>query len=62
MNIELIIRAWKDEDFRTSLSEQELNLLPENPVGEVELNEDELGMQSGQIPGPTAIDCSVTCG
>ncbi len=31
-----IIRAWKDEDYRSSLSEEERNQLPENPAGQVE--------------------------
>ncbi len=31
-----IIRAWKDEDYRSSLSEEERNRLPENPAGQVE--------------------------
>ncbi len=32
-----IIRAWKDEGYRWSLSEEERHTLPENPVGELEL-------------------------
>ncbi len=31
-----IIRAWKDEDYRSSLSEEERNQLPENPAGQLE--------------------------
>ncbi len=30
-----ITRAWKDENYRQSLSEEELNTLPANPVGEL---------------------------
>ena len=28
-----IVRAWKDESYRQSLSEEQLNTLPVNPVG-----------------------------
>lgn len=30
-----IVRAWKDEDYRQSLSDEQLNDLPANPVGEL---------------------------
>ncbi|MBD2593608.1 mersacidin/lichenicidin family type 2 lantibiotic [Nostoc spongiaeforme FACHB-130] len=32
-----IIRAWKDEDYRNSLSDEQRSQLPENPAGLVEL-------------------------
>jgi mersacidin/lichenicidin family type 2 lantibiotic len=32
-----IIRAWKDEDYRLSLSEAERALLPEHPAGLIEV-------------------------
>ena len=32
-----IIRAWKDEDYRLSLSEAERALLPAHPAGFIEL-------------------------
>jgi mersacidin/lichenicidin family type 2 lantibiotic len=32
-----IIRAWKDETYRQSLSEAEHALLPDNPAGLIEL-------------------------
>ena len=28
-----IVRAWKDEEYRASLSEEERGLLPEHPAG-----------------------------
>ncbi len=34
-----VVRAWKDESYRQSLSEEELRNLPENPVGELELSD-----------------------
>lgn len=37
-----IVRAWKDEDYRQSLSEEQRSLLPANPAGEIELTDAEL--------------------
>jgi mersacidin/lichenicidin family type 2 lantibiotic len=37
-----IVRAWKDEAYRASLSEEQLALLPANPIGEVELSDSDL--------------------
>ena len=34
-----IIRAWKDEDFRRSLSEKERAQLPGHPSGTIEVQE-----------------------
>ena len=42
-----IIRAWKDAEYRNSLSAAELAALPENPVGLVELPEEELAAVAG---------------
>lgn len=46
MNIDTI-RAWKDRSYRASLSAEEQALLPENPVGLIELTDDELKAVSG---------------
>ncbi|GHO48365.1 mersacidin/lichenicidin family type 2 lantibiotic [Ktedonospora formicarum] len=46
MNID-IIRAWKDRSYRESLSAAEQALLPENPVGQFELSDEELKEVSG---------------
>jgi mersacidin/lichenicidin family type 2 lantibiotic len=32
---EQIIRAWKDEDYRENLTDQERRMLPANPAGEI---------------------------
>lgn len=40
-----IVRAWKDETYRQSLSEEQLSALPVNPAGE--LNEAELAAVYG---------------
>ena len=37
-----IIRAWKDEDYRLSLTTEQLAALPANPAGEIELVEADL--------------------
>ena len=39
MSKQNIIRAWKDENYRRSLSEAERAALPENPAGRVDLDE-----------------------
>jgi mersacidin/lichenicidin family type 2 lantibiotic len=39
MSEQNIIRAWKDEAYRQSLTEAERAALPENPVGRVDLDE-----------------------
>lgn len=39
-----IIQAWKDEEYRMSLSEVEQALLPEHPSGLVEISDDELAI------------------
>ena len=55
-----IVRAWKDEAYRQSLSEEERLALPENPVGEIELTDADLEAVYG---GATAaIGCSAVCG
>jgi mersacidin/lichenicidin family type 2 lantibiotic len=42
-----IIRAWKDEGYRNSLSEVERAALPENPAGFIALTDEELGAVAG---------------
>lgn len=42
-----IIRAWKDPEYRASLSEAERARLPANPAGLLEAAEDELMAASG---------------
>jgi mersacidin/lichenicidin family type 2 lantibiotic len=34
-----IIRAWKDRNYRESLSQEQRSLLPENPAGTIELSD-----------------------
>lgn len=42
-----IIRAWKDEEYRDSLSEEERAALPAHPAGVIELSDLELGHVAG---------------
>jgi mersacidin/lichenicidin family type 2 lantibiotic len=47
MNTRDIIRAWKDEEYRLSLSEAERALLPAHPAGFIELTDTELDVAAG---------------
>ncbi len=42
-----VIRAWKDEEYRLSLSEEERAQLPPHPAGMVQLDEAQLGAVAG---------------
>jgi mersacidin/lichenicidin family type 2 lantibiotic len=37
-----IVRVWKDESYRQSLSNEQLSQFPENPAGAIELTDTEL--------------------
>src|SRR5436309_3093556 len=50
MSLEKIIRAWKDEHFRNSLSDAERALLPEHPAGLIDLTAAELEQIMGGRP------------
>ena len=57
-----IIRAWKDPDYRNSLSADELALLPDNPAGFISLSEEQLREVNGMGPSPimtTAPTCTM---
>ncbi len=42
-----IIRVWKDEKYRASLSPDQLAALPANPAGPMEIRDEELEMAGG---------------
>jgi len=42
MSITDIIRAWKDEEYRRSLSAETQALVPPHPAGQIELTDAEL--------------------
>jgi mersacidin/lichenicidin family type 2 lantibiotic len=61
-----IIQAWKNQEFRKSLSEAELANLPANPAGATMLSGSELDQVSGGLPPSTAKctdmgQCTVVC-
>jgi len=37
-----VVRAWKDEEYWNSLSEEQKAQLPENPAGMIELTDEEI--------------------
>jgi mersacidin/lichenicidin family type 2 lantibiotic len=43
-----IVRAWKDETYRQSLSVEEQAMLPASPAGEIELTEVQLAAVFGR--------------
>lgn len=47
MSHEDIVRAWKDEEYRNSLSEEQRAQLPENPAGMIELADEEMEAMAG---------------
>ena len=47
MSNQNIIRAWKDQDYFDSLSQEESSLLPENPAGMLELSDEEMNLIVG---------------
>jgi mersacidin/lichenicidin family type 2 lantibiotic len=58
-----IIRAWKDEDYLNSLSEEQRSQLPENPAGMVELSDKDMGAVAGGLAAEDALAAEGTgCG
>ncbi len=61
-----IVRAWKDEEYRNSLSDEQRALLPDNPAGLVELDDSELAGIEGGTTAPcisaiTAVTVLASC-
>jgi mersacidin/lichenicidin family type 2 lantibiotic len=57
-----IIRAWKDAEYRNSLSESERASLPENPAGMIELSDASLNDATGALIRRVGDDSTVwTC-
>ena len=42
-----MVRAWRDPEYRSTLSSEQLATLPSHPVGLIELSDDELTSASG---------------
>ena len=53
MTTKNIIRAWKDAEYRNSLSESERASLPAHPAGHIELTDVELDGVKGGAAVPT---------
>lgn len=51
-----IIRAWKDEEYRQSLSNAERARLPVNPAGVIELSDAELSSVAGGTDQLTVLE------
>jgi mersacidin/lichenicidin family type 2 lantibiotic len=58
MSITNVIRAWKDADYRSTLSQEELAKLPANPAGTSELSDSELANVSGGCSCGTGCHCA----
>ncbi len=52
-----IVRAWKDPEYRKSLTPEELASLPPNPAGDTEIPEEDLTTVSGAGTVLTAVGC-----
>ncbi len=42
-----VIRAWRDPEYRATLSREQLAALPAHPAGLIELSDDELARAAG---------------
>jgi mersacidin/lichenicidin family type 2 lantibiotic len=55
-----IVRAWKDEEYRNSLSEEQRAQLPENPAGTGELSDTDLENVAGGKNHTDGVGCIET--
>jgi mersacidin/lichenicidin family type 2 lantibiotic len=53
-----VIRTWKDPLYRSTLTLEELDQMPDHPAGLVELDDEQLRTISGSVAVTTAIDCT----
>jgi mersacidin/lichenicidin family type 2 lantibiotic len=58
-----IIRAWKDEEYRQSLSAADREMLPQHPAGFMELSDEDLGGVAGgtELVDPTWAAGTLAC-
>jgi mersacidin/lichenicidin family type 2 lantibiotic len=56
MSTEHIIRAWRDEEYRESLNAEQSAILPESPVGAIDLTEREMAQAEGGDWGDAYIE------
>ncbi len=58
-----VIRAWKDEEYRASLTEAERAQLPAHPAGLIELDDEQMrALVGGFQPTTTATTKMPYCG
>jgi mersacidin/lichenicidin family type 2 lantibiotic len=57
-----IVRAWKDQQYRQSLDHRQQALLPESPVGDLELSETVMDTVQGAAQGVSMVGCQFTGG
>ena len=56
-----VVRAWKDAEYRNSLTAEELAALPENPAGATELPDAELeNAAGGAVPWTIPLTIGLT--
>ena len=55
MPINEIVRAWKDEEYRNTLSSNQRATLPDNPAGAIEFAQPQLEDES--LFGPEGMHC-----
>ena len=56
-----IIRSWKDARYRQSLTAEQRAMLPENPIGPIELTDADLEAIQGQGNGPGGDNIGSNC-
>jgi len=58
-----ILRAWKDPEYRKSLTPAQLACLPENPAGKAELSPEDLASVAGGVVGyhDSIGTCAASC-
>jgi len=47
MNIDRIVNAWRDDEYRESLDEASRAILPASPIGEIDLSDADLEQVAG---------------
>jgi mersacidin/lichenicidin family type 2 lantibiotic len=58
-----IVRAWKDETYRRSLTQQQLADLPAHPAGEIEFERGPVAAKTNgnKCQSPTTAVCTAFC-
>jgi mersacidin/lichenicidin family type 2 lantibiotic len=53
-----IVRAWKDEEYRASLSDEQRAALPQSPAELDELSDEQLEDIAGGLAGTGTVGCN----